>query len=91
MREAVIVSSVRTAVGKAGKGTLRATRPDDLAAVAIKGAIERAKGLDAAESEDVIVGLRDRAAALMDQRVADRKILEVAAVVGDAHRVSSAP
>jgi acetyl-CoA acyltransferase len=56
MREAVIVSSVRTAVGKAGKGTLRATRPDDLAAVAIKEAIERAKGLDAAEIEDVIVG-----------------------------------
>jgi acetyl-CoA acyltransferase len=56
MREAVIVSSVRTAVGKAGKGTLRATRPDDLAAVAIKGAIERAKGLEAAEIEDVIVG-----------------------------------
>ena len=36
MREAVIVSSVRTAVGKACKGTLRATRPDDLAAIAIK-------------------------------------------------------
>ncbi len=36
MREAVIVSSVRTAVGKAYKGTLRATRPDDLAAAAIK-------------------------------------------------------
>ena len=44
MREAVIVSSVRTAVGKAGKGTLRATRPDDLAAVAIKGAIDARKG-----------------------------------------------
>ncbi len=38
MREAVIVSSVRTAVGKAGKGTLRTTRPDDLAAIAIKAA-----------------------------------------------------
>ena len=56
MREAVIVSSVRTAVGKSAKGTLRATRPDDLAAVAIKEAIGRAKGLDAAEIEDVIVG-----------------------------------
>src|SRR5271167_3566159 len=56
MREAVIVSSVRTAVGKAGKGTLRATRPDDLAAAAIKEAISRAKGLDPAEIEDVIVG-----------------------------------
>src|SRR5271155_2381168 len=56
MREAVIVSSVRTAVGKSAKGTLRATRPDDLAAVAIKEAIGRAKGLDAAEIEDVILG-----------------------------------
>src|SRR5271170_6078770 len=56
MREAVVVSSVRTAVGKAGKGTLRATRPDDLAAAAIKEAISRAKGLDPAEIEDVIVG-----------------------------------
>ncbi|HXZ13964.1 MAG TPA: acetyl-CoA C-acyltransferase [Candidatus Sulfotelmatobacter sp.] len=56
MKEAVIVSSVRTAVGKAPRGSLRATRPDDLAAVAIKGAIERAKGLDPKEIEDVILG-----------------------------------
>jgi acetyl-CoA acyltransferase len=56
MREAVIVSSVRTAVGKAGRGTLRATRPDDLAATAIKEAISRAKGLEPAEIEDVIIG-----------------------------------
>src|SRR5205823_10255664 len=56
MREAVIVSSVRTAVGKAFKGTLRATRPDDLAAVAIKGALERVPQLDAKEIEDVILG-----------------------------------
>lgn len=56
MREAVIVSAVRTAVGKAYKGTLRATRPDDLAAVAIKGAVARVKGLDAKEIEDVILG-----------------------------------
>jgi acetyl-CoA acyltransferase len=56
MREAVIVSSVRTAVGKASKGTLRATRPDDLAAAAIKEAVARAKGLDPKEIEDVILG-----------------------------------
>src|SRR5215470_16583558 len=56
MREAVIVSSVRTAVGKAPKGTLRATRPDDLAAVAIKEVVARAKGLDPKEIEDVILG-----------------------------------
>ena len=56
MREAVIVSSVRTAVGKAPKGTLRTSRPDDLAAAAIKEAIARAKGLDVKEIEDVILG-----------------------------------
>jgi acetyl-CoA acyltransferase len=56
MREAVIVSSVRTAVGKAFKGTLRATRPDDLAAVAIKGVLERVPQLDPKEIEDVILG-----------------------------------
>lgn len=56
MREVVIVSSVRTAVGKAGKGTLRATRPDDLAAVAIKGALERVPQVNPKEIEDVIIG-----------------------------------
>jgi len=56
MREAVIVSSVRTAVGKSGKGALRATRPDDLAAVAIKGALERVPQIDPKEIEDVIIG-----------------------------------
>jgi acetyl-CoA acyltransferase len=56
MREAVIVSSVRTPVGKAFKGSLRATRPDDLAAVAIQEAIRRVPGLDPKEIEDVILG-----------------------------------
>src|SRR5215831_7110542 len=56
MRDAVIVSAVRTAVGKAPKGTLRATRPDDLGAVAIKGALERVPALDPREIEDVIIG-----------------------------------
>src|ERR1700724_2495576 len=56
MHDAVIVSSVRTAVGKSGKGTLRATRPDDLAAVAIKGALERVPQVDKREIEDVIIG-----------------------------------
>jgi acetyl-CoA acyltransferase len=41
MRDIVIASAVRTPVGRAFKGTLRATRPDELAAVAIKGALER--------------------------------------------------
>ncbi|HET9184444.1 MAG TPA: acetyl-CoA C-acyltransferase [Candidatus Angelobacter sp.] len=56
MREAVIVSSVRTAVGKSGKGTLRTTRPDDLAAVAIKGVLARVPQIDPKEIEDVIIG-----------------------------------
>lgn len=56
MREVVIASSVRTPVGRAYKGTLRATRPDELAAVAIKGALERVPQLDKKEIEDVILG-----------------------------------
>src|SRR5580692_3958208 len=56
MQEAVIVSSVRTAVGKAPRGTLRTTRPDDLAAIAIKGALDRVPALDKVEIEDVIIG-----------------------------------
>jgi len=56
MREAVIVSSVRTPVGKAPRGALRAFRPDDLAAIAIKEALARAKGLDPKDVEDVIIG-----------------------------------
>lgn len=56
MRDAVLVSAVRTAIGKAPKGTLRATRPDDLGAVAIKGALERVPNLDKREVEDVIIG-----------------------------------
>jgi acetyl-CoA acyltransferase len=56
MRDAVIVSSVRTAVGKAGRGALRATRPDDLAAIAIRAALDRVPGLDPKEIDDVILG-----------------------------------
>src|SRR5450631_1786217 len=56
MREVIIASSVRTPVGRAYKGTLRATRPDELAAIAIKGALERVPQLDPKEIEDVILG-----------------------------------
>ncbi len=56
MRNAVIVSAVRTAVGKAPKGKLRTTRPDDLAASAIKGALDRVPQLDVKQIEDVILG-----------------------------------
>ncbi len=56
MPEAVIVSAVRTPVGRAYKGSLRSTRPDDLAALAIKEALARVPGLDAKEIDDVILG-----------------------------------
>ena len=56
MRDAVIVSAVRTAVGKAPKGTLRNTRPDEMGASVIKEAIARAEGLEPTEIEDVIMG-----------------------------------
>ena len=56
MRDVVLVSSVRTPVGRAYKGTLRATRPDELAAIAIKGALDRVPQLDSKEIEDVILG-----------------------------------
>ena len=56
MREVIVASSVRTPVGRAFKGTLRATRPDELAAVAIKGALDRVPQIDPKEIEDVILG-----------------------------------
>lgn len=56
MKDAVIVSAVRTAVGKAPNGTLRTTRPDDLGAIVIAEAMRRAPGLDPAEVDDVIMG-----------------------------------
>jgi acetyl-CoA acyltransferase len=56
MREVVLVSSLRTPVGRAHKGTLRSSRPDELAAVAIKGALARVPELDPREIEDVILG-----------------------------------
>jgi acetyl-CoA acyltransferase len=56
MPDAVIVSAIRTPVGRAYKGSLRSTRPDDLAALAIKEALERVPGLDPKEIDDVILG-----------------------------------
>lgn len=56
MQDAVIVSAVRTAVGKAPNGALRGTRPDELAATAISAALSRAPGLDPSEIDDVILG-----------------------------------
>jgi acetyl-CoA acyltransferase len=56
MKEAVIVSIARTAVGKAPRGTLRNTRPDDMAAAAISEALRRVPGLEGPEIEDVVLG-----------------------------------
>ncbi len=56
MNEVIIASAVRTPVGKAPRGTLRTTRPDDLAATAISGALARLPNLPVAEVEDVILG-----------------------------------
>jgi acetyl-CoA acyltransferase len=56
MHEAVIVAAARTASGKAPGGTLRGTRPDELAAVAIAEALRRAPGIDPGEIDDVILG-----------------------------------
>jgi acetyl-CoA acyltransferase len=56
MQEAVIVSAVRTAVGKAPNGILRSTRPDELAATTIAEALKRAPGVNPSEIDDVILG-----------------------------------
>ncbi len=56
MNSAVIVSAVRTAVGKAPKGKLSATRPDDMAATAMRSAIERVPGLRAEDVDDIYIG-----------------------------------
>src|SRR5215217_5700069 len=56
MQDAVIVSAVRTAVGKAPAGTLRAMRPDEMASVVLREALARAPGIDSADIDDVILG-----------------------------------
>ncbi len=56
MRDAVIASAVRTPAGKAPKGALRNTRPDEMAAIAIAEALRRAPGIEPGEIDDVILG-----------------------------------
>src|ERR1044072_9573888 len=56
MKDAVIVSAVRTAVGKAPRGVLKDTRPDDMAGTVIRAAIEHTPGLQPEMVEDVILG-----------------------------------
>ena len=56
MAKAYIVSAVRTAVGRAYRGSLKNTRPDDLGAVAVRGAVERVRNLEPGQVDDVILG-----------------------------------
>jgi len=56
MPEAVIVSAVRTAVGRSGKGVFATTRPDELAASAVRGALDRVQALDSKEIGDLVLG-----------------------------------
>ncbi len=56
MQDAYVVAAVRTAIGKAPRGGLRTMRPDDLAAIAIRSALERVPGLEPREIEDVVLG-----------------------------------
>src|SRR5271166_2279767 len=56
MPKAVLVAAVRTPVGRAPKGALSTTRPDDLAATALSGALDRIPSLDKSEIDDVILG-----------------------------------
>src|SRR4029450_508427 len=56
MKEAVLVAGARTAVGRAPKGALRTSRPDDMAGAAIAEGLRRAPGPDPGEVEDVILG-----------------------------------
>ena len=56
MAKVFIVSAVRTAVARANRGSLKDTRPDDLAAIAIRGALERVPGLEPSMIDDVILG-----------------------------------
>ena len=56
MTSAVIVSAARTAIGKAPRGTLRTTRPEEMAAATVRAVLERAPAVDAADIDDVILG-----------------------------------
>jgi acetyl-CoA acyltransferase len=56
MREVVVVSAVRSAVGKSGRGSLKDTRPDELLAQVMRGALAKVPGFDAAKIDDVVIG-----------------------------------
>ena len=56
MKEAVIVSAIRTPVGKAKRGGLATVRPDEMAATTIQALLKRTPNLDPPEIEDVVIG-----------------------------------
>ncbi len=56
MQEAVIINCLRTAVGKSGRGTLKNTRPDDMAAAVFEDLLKRHPQVNKAEIDDVILG-----------------------------------
>ena len=56
MAKAYIISAVRTAVGRAYRGSLKDTRPDDLGTIAVRGAIGRVRNLEPGRVDDVILG-----------------------------------
>src|SRR5215213_1016726 len=89
MQDAVIVSAVRTAVGKAPAGTLRATRPDEMASVVLREALARAPGIDSADIDDVILGcaMPEAEQGLNVARIASLR----AGVPMGAHKVSPNP
>src|SRR5262245_8413868 len=73
MSEAVIVATARTPIGRAGKGSLKDVRPDDLAAFAIRAALDKVPGLDPAQVDDLYLGCaepRDEHGGNMARRVA---------------------
>jgi len=55
-RDVVVVAAVRTAIGKANKGSLKDTRPDDLLTAALKGALSKVPDLDRSTIDDVVIG-----------------------------------
>ena len=56
MPEAVIVAAARTPIGRAGKGSLKDVRPDDLAVAAVRAALDQVPELDPAEIDDLMLG-----------------------------------
>ena len=85
MPEAVIVSAVRTPVGRAPKGMLATTRPDDLASIALSGALERVPSLEKSEVGDVILGLASTGLHTNGYSLARKLFFEIAGYTPDTY------